>query len=56
MVAERSENREEDLDHRVDVLEATIEDMVRGLRANIDRLDGIEKRIRKIEETMSLGK
>ncbi len=51
MAGERRENREEDIDHRVDVLEATIEDIVRGLRDGIERLDGIEQRIKKLEGT-----
>lgn len=51
MAGERRENREEDIDHRVDVLEATIEDMMRGLRNSVERLDGIEQRIKKLEGT-----
>lgn len=46
----RRENLEADLDHRVDVIEAILEDIVRDLRICIERFDGIEERIKKIEE------
>ena len=50
MAGERRENLEADLDHRVDVVESTLEDIVRDLRTCIERLDDIETRIKKIED------
>lgn len=51
MAGERRENLEANLDHRVDVIEATLEDMVRDLRICIERLDCIEERIKRIEDS-----